>query len=67
MSAVLDKNKKLYTKVFVIELALIIIIYVLLGLLQSVSSLSFLLGALIACLPQVFLSFMFFIGMLQHG
>jgi ATP synthase protein I len=54
MSAVLDKNKKLYTKVFVIELALIIIIYVLLGLLQSVSSLSFLLGALIACLPQVF-------------
>lgn len=55
MSAVLDKNKKLYSKVFIVEFALLLIGYALFALLQPALSLSFVLGALIAWLPQLVL------------
>ncbi|MGV6988061.1 ATP synthase subunit I [Testudinibacter sp. P80/BLE/0925] len=62
MSAVLDKNKKLYSKVFIIEFALILIGYALFYLLQSALSLSFLLGSVIAWLPQmVFAVYVFYL------
>ncbi|TNH09455.1 ATP synthase subunit I [Testudinibacter sp. TR-2022] len=55
MSAVLDRNRKLYHKAFIIELALILIVYALIGLLQPAFSFPFLLGALIGWLPQLVL------------
>ncbi|MGR3806926.1 ATP synthase protein I [Pasteurella testudinis DSM 23072] len=62
MSAVLDKNKTLYRKVFIIEWVFILGIYALFGLLQPALSLSFLLGALIALLPQmIFVIYVFYL------
>lgn len=62
MSAVLDKNKKRYTKVFMVESALILVIYALFYLLKPTVSLSFLLGALAAFLPQVvFAGYVFYL------
>lgn len=53
MSAVLDKHKRLWYKVFIVELALILVICTLLYALKPTLYISFLLGSLVAWLPQV--------------
>ncbi|KGQ71512.1 hypothetical protein OA57_00105 [Chelonobacter oris] len=53
MSAVLDKNKAHYRKIFLVQFVLIVVGYTLINLSQPALSLSLLLGALIGWLPQL--------------